>query len=104
MRTPSTHEQEHSTKSGTLYLALELGQSKWQLAFTTQAGQKPRLRTIKARDRKSLEGRSVAPSSGSAFPSGRGWSVATKRGERGSGSTGTWSLGGGEPGGGFLEH
>ena len=54
-QTPSTHEQEHSTKSGTLYLALELGQSKWQLAFTTQAGQKPRLRTIKARDRKSLE-------------------------------------------------
>jgi transposase len=54
-QTPSTRKQEHSTKQGTLYLALELGWSKWQLAFTTQAGQKPRLRTIKARDLKSLE-------------------------------------------------
>ncbi len=54
-QTPLTHEQESSTKPGTLFLALELGHSKWQLAFTTQAGQKPRLRTIKARDRKSLE-------------------------------------------------
>jgi transposase len=54
-QTPSTHEQEPSTKPGTLYLALELGQSKWQLAFTMQAGQKPRLREIKARDLSALE-------------------------------------------------
>jgi len=35
-------------------VALELGRSKWQLAFTTQAGQKARLRQIAGRDVKSL--------------------------------------------------
>jgi transposase len=32
-----------------------LGGSKWQLAFTTQAGEEPRLRQIRARDVKSLD-------------------------------------------------
>jgi transposase len=54
-QTQSTRNEECSAKQGTLYVALELGWSKWQLAFTTQAGQKPRLRTIKGRDVKSLE-------------------------------------------------
>ncbi len=34
----------------TLYIALELGQDKWLLAFTTQAAEKPRLRSMPARD------------------------------------------------------
>jgi transposase len=34
----------------TLYLAFELGWTSWKLAFTTGLGQKPRLRTIPARD------------------------------------------------------
>jgi len=54
-QTQSTRQEECSAQQGTLYLALELGWSKWLLAFTTQAGQKPRLRTIQSRDLKSLE-------------------------------------------------
>jgi transposase len=53
-QTQTTRGEKSSPKEGTLYVALELSQSKWQLAFTTQAGQKPRLRQIKARDLKSL--------------------------------------------------
>jgi transposase len=34
----------------TLYLALELGQDKWLLACATQAAEKPRLRSLPARD------------------------------------------------------
>src|SRR5579864_5534035 len=33
-----------------LYVALELGQDKWHLAFATQAAKKPRFRVIPARD------------------------------------------------------
>jgi transposase len=33
-----------------LYVALELGQDKWHLAFATQAAEKPRFRVIPARD------------------------------------------------------
>src|SRR5262245_46190399 len=37
-----------------LYLALELGQRTWKLASTVGLGQKPRLRTIAARDTDAL--------------------------------------------------
>ena len=37
-----------------LYLSLELGQKTWKLAFTVGLGQKPRLRTIAARDTEAL--------------------------------------------------
>ena len=37
-----------------LYLSLELGQRTWKLAFTVGPGQKPRLRTIAARDTEAL--------------------------------------------------
>jgi transposase len=42
----------HSTSTAvpTLYLAFELGWTSWNLAFTTGMAQKPRLRTIPARD------------------------------------------------------
>ena len=33
-----------------LYVALELGQDQWHLAFATQAAEKPRFRAIPARD------------------------------------------------------
>ena len=41
-----------TTATGThaLYIALELGQDKWHLAFATQAAEKPRFRAIPARD------------------------------------------------------
>jgi transposase len=39
-----------TTTTGTLYIALELGQDKWLIAATTQAAQRPRLRALPARD------------------------------------------------------
>jgi transposase len=42
--------------TGTLYLALELGQDKWLLACATQAAEKPRFRSLPARDLPRLQG------------------------------------------------
>jgi transposase len=39
-----------TTATGALYIALELGQDKWLIACATQAAQKPRLRSLPARD------------------------------------------------------
>src|SRR5262245_58462525 len=39
-----------TTNTGTLYVALELGQDKWLLACATQAAEKPRYRGLPARD------------------------------------------------------
>jgi hypothetical protein len=39
-----------TTNTATLYLALELGQDKWLLACATQAAEKPRFRSLPARD------------------------------------------------------
>ena len=46
----ATHVIESTTTTArVLYLALELGNTSWKLAFTIGAGQKPRIRTIPAR-------------------------------------------------------
>jgi transposase len=39
-----------TTNTATLYIALELGQDKWLLAGATQAAEKPRFRSLPARD------------------------------------------------------
>jgi transposase len=39
-----------AAKTGTLYVALELGRDKWHLACATQAAEKPRFRALPARD------------------------------------------------------
>src|SRR5262249_49038807 len=39
-----------AASTGTLYVALELGQDKWLLACATQAAEKPRYRTLPARN------------------------------------------------------
>jgi transposase len=41
--------------TGTLYLAFELGGKKWKLAFTVGRGQKPRRKTIDARDQDAVK-------------------------------------------------
>jgi transposase len=47
----ATHVQDPTIPTApVLYLSLELGWNTWKLAFTIGAGQKPRLRTIHARD------------------------------------------------------
>ena len=44
-----------STPAPALYLAFELGNAEWKLGFTTGLGQKPRLRTVKARELGALQ-------------------------------------------------
>jgi transposase len=46
----TTRTEESTREGGKLYMALELGWGKWKLAFTTEAGEKPRLRNVEARD------------------------------------------------------
>jgi transposase len=51
----TTHDMNPTiSTTPVLYLALELGQRTWKLAFTVGLGQKPRLRTIAARDTNAL--------------------------------------------------
>ena len=47
----ATHDHDSTPSvSSKLYLAFELGWTSWNLAFTTGMAQKPRIRTIPARD------------------------------------------------------
>ena len=46
----ATTTTRSSETTATLYLAFELGSGTWRLGFTTGPGQKPRHRTIPARD------------------------------------------------------
>jgi hypothetical protein len=41
---PATHSDKFTTASDALYLAFELGEREWKLAFTVGMAQKPRLR------------------------------------------------------------
>ena len=51
----ATHATDSTTATApVLYLALELSWTSWKLAFTVGAGQKPRLRSIPARDTDAL--------------------------------------------------
>lgn len=53
--TETTRTMECTAPGGTLYLAFELGSTKWTLAFTTGAGQRARLRTVDAGDVSGVE-------------------------------------------------
>lgn len=48
--TAATRALQYSAPEPVLYLAFELGQTRWKLGFTTGLGQRPRERTIAARD------------------------------------------------------
>lgn len=54
--TATAHQQKFTGDTGVLYMALELGWSQWKLGFVSEAGQKPRQRTIAARDLAALQG------------------------------------------------
>jgi len=55
MKTETTHIKEYNANQENLYMAFELGEAEWKLGFTIRFAQKPRLRTIKARDLAALE-------------------------------------------------
>jgi hypothetical protein len=46
----ATPTSNASTTPGVLYIAFELGDKDWKLAFTIGLGQKPRLRSMRARE------------------------------------------------------
>jgi hypothetical protein len=53
--TAATRTIEATAIEPTLYVAFELGETSWKLAFTTGMGQRPRLRTVAARDRAAVQ-------------------------------------------------
>ena len=50
MNTITARDEQHLDEGGTLFMALDLGQTRWKLAFTTGMAQSPRTQTIPARD------------------------------------------------------
>src|ERR671915_1641360 len=50
MTTPATHNMHDHATEATLFVALELSEKTWKLGFTTGHGQKPRERSMPARD------------------------------------------------------
>jgi transposase len=55
MSAETTHMNQYTAIQPHLYIAFELSQSKWMLGFTIGFGQRPRLRTIPARDLAALQ-------------------------------------------------
>src|SRR6266487_6263132 len=49
MTTAATHHEPENTIEATLFVAFELSEKTWKLGFTTGHGQKPRERTVTAR-------------------------------------------------------
>jgi transposase len=50
MTTTATHNAQHTTPKRVLFVAFELSEKTWKLGFTTGHGQKPRERSIAARN------------------------------------------------------
>lgn len=70
-------KRESNTVS--LYLAMELSNGTWKLAFSPGRDRRPRLRNVSARDTCMAESvRSSVPRRGSVCPRTLRWSVATK--------------------------
>src|SRR2546427_623743 len=49
MTTAATHDEQSNATEATLFVAFELREKTWKLGFTTGHGQKPRERTVTAR-------------------------------------------------------
>jgi transposase len=54
MTTPATRNVQERTTEGTLFVAFELSEKTWKLGFTTGHGQKPRERTMTARQQERI--------------------------------------------------
>jgi len=55
MDTAATRTRKYSVEDPVLYLAFELGNIEWKLGFSVGFGQRPRVRTIPARDLEGLQ-------------------------------------------------
>ena len=49
MTTAATHQEQSTPTEATLFVAFELREKTWKLGFATGHGQKPRERTVTAR-------------------------------------------------------
>ena len=54
MTTAATHNEQSPATAATLFVAFELSEKNWKLGFTTGHGQKPRERTITARQQERI--------------------------------------------------
>src|SRR5215468_10720727 len=54
MTTAATHNEQSPATAATLFVAFELSEKTWKLGFTTGHGQKPRERTITARQQEHI--------------------------------------------------
>src|SRR5262249_38357704 len=54
MTSAATHNEQSPTTAATLFVAFELSEKTWKLGFTTGHGQKPRERTITARQQERI--------------------------------------------------
>ncbi len=55
MKTETTYNIEYNSFQLHLYIAIELSNTEWKLGFTIGYGQKPRVRTVHARDLEALQ-------------------------------------------------
>ena len=55
MDTVAARTGKYSVKGPVLYLAFELGNKEWKLGFSVGFGQRPRVRTVSARDLEGLQ-------------------------------------------------
>jgi len=55
MDTAATRTKKYSVEGPVLYMAFELGNKEWKLGFSVGLGQRPRVRTIPARDLERLQ-------------------------------------------------
>ena len=62
MTTAATHPTNGNTTEATLFVAFELSEKTWKLGFTTGHGQKPRERSMPARDQEPCSMKSPRPS------------------------------------------
>jgi len=79
MHTPATRTVPESTTAGSLFVAFELSEKTWKLGFTTGHGQKPRERTVPARQQERVLEESAHAKRRLGLPDTALWSVAMKR-------------------------
>ena len=88
MTTPATCHVPESTTAGTLFVAFELSEKTWKLGFTTGHGQKPRERTVTARQQERVLEEIVQAKRRQVCRTRHPWSVVMKRGVKASGCIG----------------
>ncbi len=108
----ATRVYEYSALAPVLYLAFELGNLHWRLGFTIGMGQRPRERNIAAGDLAALQREIRRAKERFGLPETTPVLSCTVLRQHGLRSRAGWvlappvsgSAGGGEPGGGFLQH